>query len=102
MNWKKVLKENPAAGMLKPSYIKGKGSHLELIKKLEKLIKEWKPEGEEGKKYLDDLIDVVSNSCPAGTEWCDECKQCETPEEKEEIHSQGNSDEKLLFLLPDE
>ena len=93
MTWKKILKENPAAGILKPTYIKGKGGHLELVKKLEKLIKEWQPEEEEGKKYLEDLIEVVSNSCPTGTEWCDECKQCETPEEKEEIH-EGNSEEK--------
>ena len=92
MSWKDTLKQynleefivkKKDSGMLGPTYIKGKDNYPSLVKKLEKLIAEWKPEQEEGKAYLDDLIKVVSNSCPEGTEWDSETMTCKLPEKTE-------------------
>jgi hypothetical protein len=70
MKWKNILKEeqkNP-------------------IKLAQKLVKDWKPETEEGKQYQQDLEQVVAPYCPEGSEWCTQCKQCESKEESQRMH----------------
>jgi len=69
MSWKEIIKEkqNP-------------------IKMAQELVKDWKPETDEGKRYQEDLEQVVAPYCPEGSKWCSECKQCETEEESKEIH----------------
>jgi hypothetical protein len=68
MSWQKIIKGNNP------------------IVQAMKLVQDWKPETEEGEKYRKELEEVVAPLCPKGSEWCSECKQCETPEQSKEIH----------------
>jgi hypothetical protein len=63
-----------------------------LVKNAQELVKEWKPETSEGKKYQQELEQVVAPFCPKGSKWSTESKQCEpieqpakTPDGEEKI-----------------
>jgi signal transduction histidine kinase len=64
----------------------------QLLKETQNLVKEWKPETSEGKKYQQELEQVVAPFCPKGSKWSTESKQCEpieqpakTPDGEEKI-----------------
>jgi hypothetical protein len=69
--------------------LKGKPSLQNLAKDTQELVREWKPETPEGKKYQQELEQAVAPFCPQGSKWCSECKQCETKEQSAKIHGGG-------------
>jgi len=62
----------------------------QLLKETQILVKEWKPETPEGKKYQHELEQIVAQYCPKGSKWNTETKECE---------GQSSDEEKVLSLV---
>ena len=68
----------------------------QLLKETQTLVNEWKPETPEGKKYQQDLEQIVAQYCPKGSKWSTESKQCEPIEQSAKT---PDGEEKMVGAL---